>query len=74
MKSVHHGLDGAVRTQRRTLFGPNVMDVEGKSTVSLLIDEVRVELCLPRYLANQTADHTPLLCFPNCKHYPVVAR
>lgn len=38
--SVQHGLSTPVRQQRRTLFGPNLIDIEGKSTVSLLIDEI----------------------------------
>ncbi|KZT19690.1 hypothetical protein NEOLEDRAFT_1158964 [Neolentinus lepideus HHB14362 ss-1] len=38
--SVHGGLQQPVRQQRWTLFGPNVIDIEGKSTISLLIDEV----------------------------------
>ncbi|KAI0940528.1 hypothetical protein AcW1_003699 [Taiwanofungus camphoratus] len=38
--SVQHGLGTAVRTQRHTLFGSNAIDIEGKSTVSLLIDEI----------------------------------
>ncbi|KAA1476776.1 P-type ATPase [Dentipellis sp. KUC8613] len=38
--SVKNGLDEAVRQQRLTLFGFNVIDIEGKSTVNLLIDEI----------------------------------
>ncbi|KZT04578.1 Ca-transporting ATPase [Laetiporus sulphureus 93-53] len=38
--SVQHGLDEDVQRQRRTLFGQNFIDIEGKSTTSLLIDEV----------------------------------
>ncbi len=37
---VQGGLDGDVRTQRSTLFGPNTIDIEAKSTTSLLVDEV----------------------------------
>ncbi|KAI0351056.1 Ca-transporting ATPase [Trametes cingulata] len=38
--SVQNGLRKDVHTQRMTLFGPNLIDIEGKSTLSLLIDEV----------------------------------
>ncbi|KAI9461293.1 P-type ATPase [Lactarius psammicola] len=38
--SVKNGLEGPVRHQRLTLFGPNVVEVEGKSIISLLLDEV----------------------------------
>ncbi|GJE95870.1 P-type cation-transporting ATPase domain-containing protein [Phanerochaete sordida] len=38
--SVQGGLDDGTMTQRLTLFGPNVIDIEGKSTISLLIEEV----------------------------------
>ncbi|TBU30250.1 P-type ATPase [Dichomitus squalens] len=38
--AVQNGLSKDVQVQRSTLFGPNLIDIEGKSTVSLLIDEV----------------------------------
>ncbi|TFK44814.1 Ca-transporting ATPase [Crucibulum laeve] len=38
--SVTSGLDSAVEKQRLLLFGKNEIDIEGKSTVSLLVDEV----------------------------------
>ncbi|KAI0766872.1 Ca-transporting ATPase [Trametes elegans] len=38
--SVQNGLKREVQAQRMTLFGPNLIDIEGKSTLSLLIDEV----------------------------------
>lgn len=34
------GISEAVRRQRLLLFGNNEIDVEGKSTVSILLDEV----------------------------------
>ncbi|EKM54134.1 uncharacterized protein PHACADRAFT_209950 [Phanerochaete carnosa HHB-10118-sp] len=37
---VQVGLDDGTKTQRWTLFGPNVIDIEGKSTISLLIEEI----------------------------------
>ncbi|KAF7797894.1 hypothetical protein EIP86_009100 [Pleurotus ostreatoroseus] len=40
IQSVKDGLDQNVQEQRLTLFGLNVIDIEGKSTISLLIDEV----------------------------------
>ncbi|KAH7888606.1 hypothetical protein F5I97DRAFT_1854044 [Phlebopus sp. FC_14] len=38
--SVKNGLLQSVRQQRLTLFGPNLVDIEGKSTFSLLVDEI----------------------------------
>ncbi|KAL7281025.1 hypothetical protein ACG7TL_004327 [Trametes sanguinea] len=38
--SVQNGLRKDVQAQRMSLFGPNLIDIEGKSTLSLLIDEV----------------------------------
>ena len=35
-------LDQETRQQRRTLFGKNEIDIEGKSSIALLVDEVRV--------------------------------
>ncbi|KAI9059114.1 Ca-transporting ATPase [Trametes sanguinea] len=38
--SVQNGLRKEVQAQRMSLFGPNLIDIEGKSTLSLLIDEI----------------------------------
>ncbi|OSC97098.1 Ca-transporting ATPase [Trametes coccinea BRFM310] len=40
LASVQNGLRKDVQAQRMSLFGPNLIDIEGKSTLSLLIDEV----------------------------------
>ncbi|KAI6046068.1 hypothetical protein EDC04DRAFT_2864955 [Pisolithus marmoratus] len=40
IRSVQHGLPQPIRKQRLTLFGTNLVDIEGKSTLSLLVDEV----------------------------------
>lgn len=40
-------LDEQTREQRRLIFGKNEIDIEGKSTISLLVDEVH------SYLSNQ---------------------
>ncbi|KAI0268689.1 P-type ATPase [Gloeopeniophorella convolvens] len=40
IESVKNGLEESARHQRLTLFGLNVIDIEGKSTISLLVDEV----------------------------------
>ncbi|KAH7925940.1 hypothetical protein BV22DRAFT_1112020 [Leucogyrophana mollusca] len=40
LHSVHNGLSQPIRQQRLTLFGPNLVDIEGKSVMSLLIDEI----------------------------------
>ena len=40
LQAVRSGLPGEVQQQRLSLFGPNVIDIEGKSTITLLIDEV----------------------------------
>lgn len=37
---VQHGLVSDVQKQRRTLFGLNAIEVGGKSTIGLLVDEV----------------------------------
>ncbi|KAK0504701.1 hypothetical protein EDD18DRAFT_1126008 [Armillaria luteobubalina] len=38
--SIQNGLQDDVRKQRGTLFGPNAIDIEGKSTIALLVEEV----------------------------------
>ena len=40
MQSVQRGLENVVQHQRLTLFGLNLIDIEGKSIVSLLVEEV----------------------------------
>jgi cation-transporting ATPase 13A2 len=40
VKAVASGLNKDVREQRRILFGDNVIDIEGKGVVGLLLDEV----------------------------------
>ncbi|EMD37542.1 hypothetical protein CERSUDRAFT_114181 [Gelatoporia subvermispora B] len=40
LSSVRDGLSRNVEEQRRTLFGNNIIDIEGKSTLSLLVEEV----------------------------------
>ncbi|KLO18416.1 Ca-transporting ATPase [Schizopora paradoxa] len=38
--SVQSGANNTTRRQRLALFGPNAIDIEGKSVVSLLVDEI----------------------------------
>lgn len=40
INAVQHGLASDVQRQRRTLFGLNAIEIEGKSTIGLLVDEV----------------------------------
>ncbi|TCD71647.1 hypothetical protein EIP91_007394 [Steccherinum ochraceum] len=40
VRSVQEGLSPSLKAQRLALFGDNIIDIEGKSTISLLIDEV----------------------------------
>ena len=38
--AVHDGIDSETRKRRRVLFGENIIDVPGKSTFALLVEEV----------------------------------
>jgi cation-transporting ATPase 13A3/4/5 len=40
LQVVQSGIETPVRQQRLSLFGKNEVDIEGKSTISLLVDEV----------------------------------
>ncbi|KAI0081294.1 hypothetical protein K474DRAFT_1768739 [Panus rudis PR-1116 ss-1] len=40
IRAIQDGISKDTETQRQILFGDNVIDIEGKSTLSLLIDEV----------------------------------
>lgn len=46
-RSVQEGLAKATKAQRLALFGDNIIDIEGKSTLALLIDEVCSKRLLP---------------------------
>ena len=39
---MQHGLSQDTKKQRLTLFGSNLLDIAGKSTLALLVDEVCV--------------------------------
>ncbi|KAH9485007.1 putative cation-transporting ATPase [Psilocybe cubensis] len=40
VQAAHRGIDQETKEQRKIVFGKNEIDIEGKSTVSLLVDEV----------------------------------
>lgn len=42
LASVQGGINEVIRRQRLILFGSNEIDIAGKSTISLLVDEVYV--------------------------------
>jgi hypothetical protein len=43
---IREGLVESISQQRHTLFGNNELDIESKSTFSLLVEEVRIECLL----------------------------
>ena len=54
------------------LFGPNSLDIRGKSTVSLLVDEVGRRRMLCPATKAATSGHPPVLRIPNREHHSVV--
>jgi hypothetical protein len=77
INAVKNGLSGDVKRQRLTLFGANVIDIEGKSTISLLIDEVSdysIELNHFSETHCYTAGHSSFLRVSDSKYHPVVSR
>ena len=63
------GLEESVRQQRLTLFGQNEIDIEEKSVLSLLVDEVRViQILATGTELTPHLDHPSFLCVPN-RHY-----
>lgn len=73
IQSVKDGLDKSTQEQRLTLFGLNVIDIEGKSTASLLVDEVCRRLCPRRILLERAiVGYTPVLCVSDRQHRAVV--
>jgi hypothetical protein len=72
--SIQNGLHDQVRQQRTTLFGPNVIDIKGKSVLSILIDEV----CYLFYVVYLDFDcdirgYPSLLCISNRQHCSLVS-
>lgn len=75
VQSVKNGLDEGSRAQRLKLFGPNLIDIAAKSTITLMIDEVGVPpIQGQQVLTNCFQDHTSVLCLPNCEHHSLVYR
>lgn len=74
MQSVQNGLLADVRAQRLLLFGKNEVDIEAKSTISLLVDEVSQAYyhVLLFVFTNFITDHPSILCLPNCKRCVMV--
>ena len=66
------GMSEAVRRQRLTLFGNNEIDVEGKSTMSLLLDEVLFDSLTEVNSLIRVQGHPSVFCLPNCKHSSLV--
>lgn len=44
VKSLREGLDADERDRREQVFGPNVIDINQKSTIQIMIDEVSTVL------------------------------
>jgi hypothetical protein len=70
-----NGLDENLHQQRLTLFGPNLIEIVAKSTISLLVDEVsHVGGTSDRVLTGYLSDYPRLLCLPDCQYHPMVHR
>ena len=74
--AIKNGLAEPVREQRNTVFGQNLIDIEGKSAMTLLVDEVRLYVNLPNVAAHAepAIGYPPLLCIPDCQHCALVSR
>jgi len=71
LQSIQNGLSQLVRHQRLTLFGPNIVDIEGKSTISLLVDEVGGKL-MDQQPSHHMIDYPPVLRVSSGQHHPLV--
>lgn len=62
-----------VRQQRNTLFGSNEIEIEEKSSLSLLVNEVcEFRFGLLNHLTQPILGHPSVLCLSNRQHHPVV--
>lgn len=68
LQLVQKGIESSVRQQRLSLFGKNEVNIEGKSIISLLVDEVPFPEYNMLYANLIRAGHSSVLCLPNRKH------
>jgi hypothetical protein len=75
VNAVQKGIDDVTQEQRLTLFDKNEIDIEGKSTVSLLVEEVYGPKVTMSFLSLKYVciiDHSSLLRVSNCQLHSVV--
>ena len=75
MNAVQNGIDDVTKEQRLILFNKNEIDIEGKTTVSLLVEEVArifiiMLLSFLKYVC--LIDYSSLLRVSNCQLHSVV--
>lgn len=63
---VQNGVDEATVAQRMILFGKNEIDIKGKSTMSLLVDEVASDMLFLATMINFFIGYPSFLCVSNC--------
>lgn len=68
VRSIRGGLDSDERFRREQVFGPNQLDIQQKSILQLLIDEVSQHQNFTVNILYETG-FSSLLRFPNCKSY-----
>src|ERR1700689_4135158 len=66
------GLATRDRFQRQVLFGPNLVDIRGKSVLSLLVEEVRKCPEISSKWTHPSLGCSSILCLSNCQHYSLV--
>lgn len=74
LAAIQNGLNPGTRVQRGMLFGSNSLDIQGKSTVSLLIDEVGQVFPWAIFHRSRgfVSGHSPVLRLPNRVHNSMV--
>lgn len=74
VKSIRAGLDGEERVRRGKVFGKNQLDVQQKSLVALLVDEVSQGFICHRALVSHVPGPSPVLCLSGCQSHTLVTR
>jgi cation-transporting ATPase 13A2 len=69
------GLDSDEKSIREAVFGPNLIDIEQKTTGQLLVDEVNISAWVPPHLDNiaDLPGPPPLLHLSNCQSCALVS-
>jgi cation-transporting ATPase 13A3/4/5 len=72
VKSIRDGIGSEEKENRELVFGKNLIDIKQKTIPQLLVDEVCSLFLRTHSYLTSSAGISPILCFPDCKSFPLV--